>query len=141
MKELTIGKLAGAAGVGVETIRFYERKGLIKRPPKREAGFRRYPLEDVARVRFIKRAQELGFTLREVKEVLSLQSGRRFTGSEVKRRAERKIEEISRKMADLARMKDSLEKLGRACGEGEQAVRECRIFDCFGDDCNERRKP
>ena len=77
--EMTIGKLAKAAGVGVETIRFYERKGMIKRPSNRGGGFRQYPEDEVSRIRFIKRAQELGFTLREVKTLLDLQSKRKIT--------------------------------------------------------------
>mgnify|MGYP000673699022 CR=1 FL=1 len=67
---MTIGKLAKEAGVGVETVRFYERKGLIQKPQKRESGFRTYSQEEVSRIRFIRRAQELGFTLREVKELV-----------------------------------------------------------------------
>ncbi len=67
MKPLMIGKVARRAGVGVETIRFYEREGLIAEPPRRESGYRQYPEEAVSRVRFIRRAKELGFTLKEIK--------------------------------------------------------------------------
>lgn len=132
---MTIGKLAQAAGVGVETIRFYERKGIIKRPAKRDGGFRYYDEDEAARVRFIKRAQELGFTLREVKELLDLQSKRKITGAEVREIADEKIKEIKKKISDLKQMETSLTRLCRVCGEGEQAIRECRIFDCFGEGC------
>lgn len=133
---MTIGKLAQAAGVGVETIRFYERKGIIKRPSRLEGGFRRYSSEDVARVRFVKRAQELGFTLREVKELLEIQSKRKMTGAQVRATAKAKIQEIQQKISDLKSMEGSLKELCRVCGEGEQAIRECKIFDCFGKSCS-----
>jgi MerR family transcriptional regulator, mercuric resistance operon regulatory protein len=132
---MTIGKLAGKAGVGVETIRFYERKGLLKRPLKRENGFRHYSDQEVSRVRFIKRAQELGFTLREVKELLDIQLKKKITGGQVEQKAKEKIREIQKKISDLQRMESSLTKLARVCGEGEQAIRECRVFDCFEKGC------
>lgn len=132
---MTIGKLAKEAGVGVETIRFYERKGLIKRPAKAGA-FRYYSLEEASRIRFIRRAQELGFTLREVKELLEIQSKRKITGFQVKERAQEKLKEIRSKIADLKRMEESLMELSRLCGEGEQAIRECKVFDCFEKGCN-----
>lgn len=121
---MTIGKLAKEAGVGVETIRFYERKELIKRAAK-DGAFRQYPREEVSRVRFIKRAQELGFTLRELKDLLDIQFKRKLTGSQVKERAQEKLKEIRSKIDDLKRMEKSLMELSRLCGEGEQAIREC----------------
>ena len=72
MRGLTIGRVARQAGVGVETVRFYERRGLIDEPPRRQSGYRQFPEETVRRIRFIKRAQELGFSLREIKELLAL---------------------------------------------------------------------
>lgn len=135
MSAMTIGKLAKEAGVGVETIRFYERKGIIRRPAKKEGGFRHYSAEEASRVRFVKRAQEVGFTLREAKELLELQSKKRLTGGEVKEKAEAKIEEIRLKIADLKRMEESLTRLAKVCGEGEQAIRECRVFECFDKGC------
>ena len=135
MTQRTIGKLAKEAGVGVETIRFYERKGLITKPIKGEAGFRHYTTEEIWKVRFIKRAQELGFTLREVKELLDLQAKRKITGAQVRERANQKIQEIRNKIKDLSRMEASLVRLSRICGDGEQAIKECRIFDCFEKGC------
>jgi MerR family mercuric resistance operon transcriptional regulator len=132
---MTIGKLAKAAGVGVETIRFYERKGLIKKPQKLNGGFRLYNRDEAACVRFIKRAQELGFTLREVKDLLYLQSQRKITGAQVQEKAEAKVEEIRKKIFDLRKMENSLLRLSKVCGEGEQAFRECRVFDCFEKGC------
>ena len=132
---MTIGKLALAAGVGVETIRFYERKGIIKRPAKQGGGFRYYSSDEAARIRFVKRAQELGFTLREVKELLELQSKRKITGAEVRIKADEKIKEIQKKITDLKEMEASLSRLSEVCGEGAQAIRECRVFDCFTKGC------
>lgn len=132
---MTIGKLAKAAGVGVETVRFYERKGLIQKPAKRESGFRTYSNDEVARIRFIRRAQELGFTLREVKDLIELQSKKRMTGSQVQKKADQKISEVQKKIADLKRMEASLRKLSRVCGDGEQAIKECRFLDCFEKGC------
>ena len=129
--DMTIGKLAKAAGVKVDTIRFYERKGIIKRPTKEPGGFRYYATDEATRVRFVKRAQELGFTLREVKELLELQSKRKVLGSEVRAKAQEKLSEIKKKISDLKQMQASLEKLSQVCGEGEQAIRECRVIDCF----------
>lgn len=133
--DMTIGKLAKAAGVGVETIRFYERKGLIRKPERHDGEFRLYSEEDRSRVRFVKRAQELGFTLREVKELLDIQSKKKITGGQVREKAQQKISEIRQKIADLKQMEDSLIKLARVCGEGVQAIRECKIFDCFEKGC------
>lgn len=132
---MTIGKLALAAGVGVETIRFYERKGIIRQPAKQDGKFRYYSSDEAARIRFVKRAQELGFTLREVKELLELQSKRKITGAEVRVKADEKIKEIQKKIADLSEMEASLSRLSEVCGEGAQAIRECRVFDCFTKGC------
>lgn len=132
---MTIGKLAKEAGVGVETIRFYERKGLIRKPPKRDSGFRTYSGEEVTRIRFIRRAQELGFTLREVKELVELQSKKKMTGGQVQKKADQKIEEIRQKISDLKKMEESLSQLSRLCGAGEQSAKECKFLDCFEKGC------
>lgn len=132
---MTIGKLAKEAGVGVETVRFYERKGLIRKPAKRESGFRTYSMDEVTRIRFIRRAQELGFTLREVKELVELQSKKKMTGSQVQKKADQKISEIQQKVSDLKKMEASLRQLSQVCGAGEQAIKECRFLDCFEKGC------
>ncbi len=85
MKPLTTGKVARHAGVGVETIRFYEREGLIDKPPRREYGYRQYPQETISRVRFIRRAKKLGVTLKEIKELLSLRASPRSRYADVRR--------------------------------------------------------
>ncbi len=96
MALLTIGQLAKSAGVGVETVRFYERKGLLAEPNRRPSGYRQYDEEVVNRLRFIKRAKELGFTLAEIKELLSLRRNPTTTCADVKRRSEEKIDDATR---------------------------------------------
>ena len=133
---MTIGKLAKEAGVGVETVRFYERKGLIKRPAKAPgSGFRHYEADEARRIRFIKRAQELGFTLREVKDLLALNNAPRATCGDVRKRTEAKSAEIEAKIKDLRRMLKKLNELCEACDCGKQAVSECRVIDCFEGRC------
>ncbi|KVK76130.1 MerR family transcriptional regulator [Burkholderia cepacia] len=110
---LTIGALAAAADVGVETIRFYQRKGLLLEPERPYGGIRRYSEADVARVRFVKSAQRLGFRLDEVAELLRLEDGAHC--AEASRLAEHKLNDIRAKLADLARMESVLAQLIRAC--------------------------
>ena len=133
---MTIGKIAKEAGVGVETVRFYERKGLLKRPVKKPSeGFRSYKEEDAKRIRFIKRAQELGFTLKEVAELLALNEKPEATCGDVKLKAQAKLEEIESKLKDLKKMKDSLREIEAACDRSKKAVACCRITDCFEGNC------
>ena len=129
VKELTIGKAAKEAGVGVETIRFYEREGLIAQPPK-GTGYRLYPPEVVARVRFIRQAQQIGFSLRETQELLSLRADPQADCSEVRQRALRKIEEVDRKIADLWRVRTALETVVEACPRRGE-LRACTILEAL----------
>ncbi len=125
----TIGKAAYRAGVGVETIRFYERKGLIEQPPKpRGAGFRAYPIETVHRIRFIRQAQELGFSLREIQDLLSLRADPESDSGEVRERAAAKLAEVNRKITELERIRAALETLIAAC-PGGGALRSCSIME------------
>lgn len=135
---LSIGGLAKRAGVGVETIRFYERQGLIKRPQKQSSGFRKYDSENARQIRFIKRAQELGFTLKEVKELLGLKVSAIGTCGEIKKRADLKLSEIDKKIADLKRMKRSLKDLSGHCSGGKAPLSDCPILDAF--DSKEREE-
>lgn len=128
--KLTIGKLAHASGVHLETIRFYERKGLIKQP-KKTGAFRSYPEDYIARIRFIKRSQELGFTLQETKELLELRIKNQAKCSDVLVRTEDKIDEIKKKITDLKRMKKSLEALANCCEDTSLPLSECPILECF----------
>ena len=124
---LTIGKLAAAAGIGVETIRFYQRKGLIEQPT-REAGIRRYGLEELRRLRFIRQAQSAGFTLAEIKELLALDaSDDRPRAREL---ARRRIAALDDKIAELEQARDALSKLASECGDGSSGP--CPILTSFG---------
>src|SRR4051794_20492053 len=115
MKPLTIGQLARRAGVGVETVRFYERQGLLEEPDRRASGYRQYPEEVVARLRFIRRAKDLGFTLGEIKELLALRLDPGATRADVRRQAEDKLAAIAAKIHDLQRMQAALRRLTDAC--------------------------
>lgn len=135
MNGITIGVLAENAGVGVETIRFYERQRLIKQPLKKSSGYRQYSADDARRIRFIKRAQDLGFTLVEIREFLTLNDTRKTTCGDVKKKADAKLDEVRAKIQSLKQMKRSLEELIEACGCGPKAAAECRILDCFETGC------
>lgn len=130
MEAMTIGKLAELAGVGVETVRFYQRKKLL-REPKATGAFRTYNEDDAQRITFIKKAQELGFTLSEVKELLELNTKPRATCGTVKTKTLAKIEEIKTKIADLERMKSSLEKLACACDASQDSIKQYKVQECF----------
>jgi MerR family transcriptional regulator, copper efflux regulator len=127
----TIGQLANAAGVGLQTVRFYERRGLLTQPLRLVPGYRQYTADHLKRVRFIKKAQRLGFSLKEIKTLFDLNATSRATCSEVKTRADRKREEIVSKLYDLQRMKRSLEQLSKACDVNKRAMSECRVLECF----------
>ena len=125
--QLMTGELAKQAGVNVETLRFYERKGLLPVPPPRESGYRQYPAESVSRLRFIRRAQDLGFTLGEIGELLSLRAGSSAATADVRDQAERKLDDIRCKIADLKAIETALVKLTVAC-PGEGPLDECPIL-------------
>jgi MerR family transcriptional regulator, copper efflux regulator len=128
MQTLTIGQLASRAGVGVETIRFYEREGLLSEPDRRPSGYRQYPFEIVRRVRFIRHAKELGFSLKEIQELLELRVDPSSTCADVRQRARAKITDIEQRVAALERMRAALEKLVRSC-RGRGPTRECPILE------------
>lgn len=129
-EKLTIGKLAKSACVSVETVRFYERKELIKQPSK-VGTYRYYPHDLIERIRFIKRAQELGFTLKEVKSLLELKIKNHSKCSDVLTQTNKKIDEINEKIKDLKKMKKSLEGLANCCLSEDMALSECPILECF----------
>jgi MerR family transcriptional regulator, copper efflux regulator len=133
METLTIGAIAKAAEVGVETIRFYEREGLIDEPPRRPSGYREYPRETIRRVRFIRRAKELGFTLKEVGELLSLRVDPERTCADVRRMARAKVADVDAKIAELQKMKDVLERVARSC-RGEGPTSTCPILDLLDEE-------
>ena len=127
---LMIGQVARSAGVGVETVRFYERSGLLEEPSRKPSGYRQYDEMVVSRLRFIKRAKELGFTLKEIKELLSLRLEPSSSCADVKSKAAGKITEIESKIRTLQRMKKALVKLTGACDQKAETV-ECPILDAL----------
>ncbi|MBI5572730.1 MAG: MerR family DNA-binding protein [Desulfomonile tiedjei] len=127
---LTIGQVARRAGFGIETVRFYERNGLIDEPPRRPSGYRQYPESVISRLRFIKRAKELGFSLREIKELLALRVEPTTTCSDIRERAEAKVTDIEGKIQSLQRMKEVLMELTMSC-TGMGPVSECPIVEAL----------
>jgi Hg(II)-responsive transcriptional regulator len=125
-----IGQVARESGTGVETIRFYERSGLIAEPPRRDSGYREYPREAIARLRFIKRAKELGFSLKEISELLALSGSGKATCGTVRRRAEEKHRQVAEKIADLKRIQNALQELSERCGKGNPSD-SCPILKRF----------
>ena len=124
MATMTIGRLAKQVGVNIDTIRYYERNGLIPEPVRRASGYREYEAADVSRLRFILRAKELGFTLAEIGELLSLSADRDVRG--VKQRAEDRLDQVEHKIKELQRVRKGLKTLIDAC-PGHGALESCPI--------------
>ena len=123
----TIGKLAKAAGVNIETVRYYQRVNLITEPSKPKTGYRLYPEDTVSRIRFIKRAQELGFTLKEIKELLLLGDSR---CQEVQQLTQQKLSEIESRLHDLTAMKAVLTEMLERCRHDDQPA-HCALIDAL----------
>lgn len=134
---LTIGETARRAGVGVETVRFYEREGLIAHPPRTAAGYRQFPPEAVDRIRFTQRAKELGFSLREIKELLALRTAPDSRCEDIRQKAEKKIADINEKVRHLKKIKEALTTLKCECDEAV-SVRECPILEALEEDDRNR---
>lgn len=129
---MRIGKLADKAGVGVETIRFYERKGLIEQPRKPgNGGYRSYSPETVTRVRFVREAQCLGFSLKEIEELLLLRADPETDRGDVRERAQAKLDEVNDKIARLTAIQSALENLIRSCRGRGAAACGCPILDAL----------
>ncbi len=128
MKGLTMSQLAKNAGVNIETIRYYERLGLISEPPRTESGYRSFPPEVVQRIKFIKRSQDLGFTLAEINKLITMTESESFGCREVREFASQKILEIELKIHDLQNIKNVLQDLASKCSE-EGATNTCPIIE------------
>lgn len=138
MEILTISKTARKAGVGVETIRFYERKGLIEQPPKpQNGGYRAYSSEVVQKIRFIRHAQELGFSLKEIEELLNLRADPGSDCSAVRNRASEKLKEVENKIAKLRKIGGALEEVIASC-PSQGALSVCSIIAAMEDSSDER---
>jgi MerR family mercuric resistance operon transcriptional regulator len=126
--KLTISRLARLGGVNLETIRYYEREGLLPRPPRTRAGYRIFPNDAARRLRFIKRAQQLGFSLTEIRELLTLRLKPGTKRDQIRARAEAKISDIEQKIQTLAAMKRALAQLTTQCS-GCGPITECPILE------------
>ncbi len=127
---LKIGQVAKLAEISVETVRYYERQGLLENPPRKESGYRQYPPEAISRIRFIKKAKEVGFALKEIKELLSLRLDSTATCEDVRSRAGAKIYDIEQKIQALQKMKQALADLTAACN-GDAPVSRCPILQAL----------
>lgn len=132
-KPLTIGRLADEVGINLETVRFYERQGLLPKPPRSPSGYRMFPVEAARRLKFIKRAQELGFSLNEIRELLALRTSSRTTSAEIRKCAEAKIINIEGKIKSLDSMRKSLHKLAKSCA-GCGPLSDCPILESLDGD-------
>jgi MerR family transcriptional regulator, copper efflux regulator len=129
---LTSGQLAKKAGVGVETLRFYEREGLLEKPERSGSGYRQYTAEAVERVKFIRRAQLLGFQLKDIKELLALRDNPTARSGEVREKAAAKLADIAEKISDLEAIRAELTRLIEAC-DGTGPAAHCPIITAISD--------
>jgi MerR family mercuric resistance operon transcriptional regulator len=132
MEGLTTAKLANEGGVNVETIRYYERHGLLPKPPRTHSGYRIFSDDAVRRLHFIKHAQDLGFSLKEIKELLSLKVKPGSSCGDVRRRAEAKIVDVDQKIQHLQEIKGALVELTSACS-GQGPASRCTILQALND--------
>jgi MerR family copper efflux transcriptional regulator len=130
METFSIGQVARRAGVGVETVRFYEREGLLEEPPRRASGYRQYSEQVIKRIQFIKRAQKLGFSLKEITEFLLLRVDGQTSCEEVKQLTEVKVAEVERKVIELQRMRHALLQVAALC-TGEGPASACPMLDAL----------
>lgn len=128
--EMTIGKVARKAGLAIDTVRYYEREGLIEKPARSASGYRNYRPDVIARLRFIRQAKNLGFSLSEVRELLALKVAPGKSCADVRARTERKIADVEQRIAQLERMKRALAKLAAACS-GRGPTSECPILEAM----------
>lgn len=129
-KPLSIGEVAHLAGVAVDTIRFYEKEGLVPKPARKPSGYRQYQPEVVRNIRFVKAAKGLGFTLTEIRELISLRVTKGGSCADVKQRAVAKLADVDTKLAELQRMRDALVELAASCtGTGPMGV--CPFLDAL----------
>ena len=132
-EKLTISRLAQLGGVNLETVRYYERQGLLPEPPRTAAGYRVFPREAARRLRFIKRAQELGFSLNEIGELLELRIKPGAKRADMRARAEAKITDIDEKIRTLQAMKKTLRHLTERC-DGCGPLAECPILESLDEE-------
>ena len=130
MSTYSIGQVAKQSGFSVETIRYYEKEGLLKEPDRKESGYRQYKQEAIIRLSFIQQAKELGFSLKEIGELLSIRSVENTVCDDVKQLAQEKLDNIESKLKMLQRMRKSLKKLVDVCPE-QAPLNVCPILDAL----------
>lgn len=132
----SIGELARRTNISVETVRYYERKGLLKEPQRKPSGYRQYDDETIRILQFILRAKQFGFTLKEIQDLLSTWFNPTSTSTEIRERAKEKVSEIDGKIAVLQQMRHALQSLVERC-PGKGPATDCPIFEAFqGTDLN-----
>ena len=135
MHSFTIGQVARQAGVGIDTVRYYERNQLLPQAQRRLSGYREYRSDDVRRLRFIRRAKELGFTLAEIRELLTLSTDRERGVRGVKARAEARLAEVDRRVRELQEIRRGLKHLIAAC-PGHGPLDRCPILSALGEEAS-----
>lgn len=135
---MRIGQVAAAAGVNVQTVRYYERRGIVHAPIRTESGYRQYEGDVVLRLRFIKRAQELGFALNEIQELLALRVRHGDACAAVLRKTREKSALVEQKIHDLRRIRRTLERLAEACAQ-RRSTEDCPILETLGHHAVTRR--
>lgn len=135
MKPLTIGEIARRSGVGIQAIRYYEREGLLASPRRTSGGYRQYAPETEKRLRFIRHAKDLGFSLKEIRELLELRVNPRSTCRDIKRRAEAKIADVDGRIARLEKIRGALVSLSNAC-RGRGPSSDCPILEALDQEDN-----
>lgn len=137
----TVGVIAKMAGVNVETVRYYERRKLLPKPLRKVSGYRLYDQRSVERLLFIKRAQSLGFTLREVRDLLDLDPGDGSASKEIRGQAQEKITRLQRKISELTQMRDRLAELIDQCPAGTRSAGPCPILNTLTVADGEQAEP
>ena len=127
---LTIGKVAHSAGLAIDTVRYYEREGLLEKPARTASGYRHYTPDAVARLRFIRQAKDLGFSLSEIKELLALRIAPGKSCADVRARTEAKIADVEQRIGQLSRMRRALAKLAASCSD-RGPTSECPILEAL----------
>ncbi len=135
---MKIWKVTKAAGIGIDAVRFYEREGLIQAPARRPSGYREYTPDIVMNLRFIRRAKELGFSLKEILELLRLEASDGATPADVRERAEAKLEDLEERIRSLQRMRRALRKLVESC-PGKGPLSDCSILRALAPEKKTKR--
>lgn len=132
---MTIGQVAREAGVGVQTLRYYEREGLLEEPARRDSGYRMYQRPAIQRVRWIRRAKMLGFSLNEIRDLLLLRENPQSTRGDIRARTKEKIDDLNQKIAEMTQIRDELCALVQACDGGDAPLDGCPILGALeGED-------